>query len=175
MPRHRDIPGNCKADELARTGTTLQILEEFAYIGAPLSTCKLWLRQEAIKQSNERWARIDTCRVARQIWPRYDLRRSKYLLALERKRLSTLVSVLTGHCLIGEHARRLGINSNDFCRSCGDEKEVESVEHLLCDCPALSKRRLVILGSAFLGSLTDLSGTDIRTIDKFVYQTGWFR
>ena len=175
VPGHRDIPGNCKADELARMGTTLQILDEFADIGAPLSTCKLWLMQEAIETSNKRWFKLGTCKVPRQIWPRYDLKRSSYLLSLNRKNLSTLVAVLTGHCLIGEHAKRLGIAYNDFCRSCRDEEEIESVEHLLCHCSAHSRRRLSVLGSAFLGSLTDLASTNIRCILDFINQTGWFR
>lgn len=36
------------------------------------------------------------------------------------------------------HVRRFGIDSNDFCRCCGDDEKVESVEHLLCSCSALS-------------------------------------
>ena len=35
IPGHRDIEGNCKADELARIGTTTQILLDEDMIGMP--------------------------------------------------------------------------------------------------------------------------------------------
>lgn len=68
----------------------------------------------------------------KRIWPLYDLERSKYLLSPESKNLLMLVYVVTEHCLIGKHARRLGFEFNDICRSCGEEKLVRRVDSLLC-------------------------------------------
>jgi len=42
---------------------------------------------------------------------------------------------LTGHWLVGTHAGRLKAPKNDFCRSCRDEEEEETVEHLLLSSP----------------------------------------
>jgi len=42
-----------------------------------------------------------------------------------------LIRALTGHWLVGAHAGRLKAPQNDFCRSCWDEEEEETVEHLL--------------------------------------------
>ena len=41
----------------------------------------------------------------------------------------------------------LGRFVNDFCRNCGDEKEEETIIHLLGTCPVLGRR-----GKKFLGS-----------------------
>ena len=43
VPGHSDIEGNCKADELARIGTTttIEILIDENTIGIPLDTCKM--------------------------------------------------------------------------------------------------------------------------------------
>ena len=46
---HRDIEGNCKADELARIGTTAEILKDDDTIGIPLTTCKMRINQNIIK------------------------------------------------------------------------------------------------------------------------------
>jgi len=39
-----------------------------------------------------------------------------------------LIRALTGYWLVGAHAGRLKAPQNDFCRSCKDEEEVETVE-----------------------------------------------
>jgi len=57
------------------------------------------------------------------------------VLKLRRTECDMLIRALTGHWLIGAHAGRLKAPQNDFCRSCRDEEEVETVEHLLCFCP----------------------------------------
>lgn len=38
IPEHSDIPGNCKADKLARLSTTIQLSEKFATVGIRLET-----------------------------------------------------------------------------------------------------------------------------------------
>ena len=41
VPGHKDIPGNCRADELARKGTTSELSDEFSTLGIRLGTCEL--------------------------------------------------------------------------------------------------------------------------------------
>ena len=55
---HRDIPGNCKTDELAREGTTteLQSLNDY---GIPIATLKLKFEEESIKEANLTWLNTD--------------------------------------------------------------------------------------------------------------------
>lgn len=174
VPGHRDIPGNCRADELARLGTTLQVPARLECVGTPLSTCKLKLRLDAVKETNEKWARIPTCRVTRMVWPCLDLHRTKALLSLAKKDVSVVVSLVTGHCLIGEFAKKCRFPYNDFCRSCQDEEELESTEHFLCGCPALSRNRLKFLGSALLCDLSDLSEIGISQLNSFIKCSNWF-
>ncbi|XP_043063176.1 uncharacterized protein LOC122319640 [Drosophila yakuba] len=69
--------------------------------------------------------------------------------------------------LIGTHARRLNAPYNNFCRSCRDEVMEETVEHLVCHCPALQAKRLAQLESRFLIDTSDLSDTDPHRIQKF--------
>jgi len=52
VPGHRNIKGNCIADELARQGTTADILRDKDTVGMPMATCKLHLRQRLYTLSN---------------------------------------------------------------------------------------------------------------------------
>ena len=59
--------------------------------------------------------------------------------------------------MIGRMPQRTGYPRNDSCRSCLDEGEEESVEHLLCDCPVLQGRRIQCLGKRSFNNLEYLS------------------
>jgi ribonuclease HI len=175
VPGHSDVFGNCRADELARFGSTLQLLPERAGVGKPLSALRLALRKRAESSTNESWINSNTCGVARQVWPKLDWSRTKTLISLERRSLSNIVGILTGHCILGEHARRMGLQYNDFCRSCGEVEEEESVPHFLCFCPALSHSRNLFLGSHLMGSLSELGNSNVKDVLRFVRSSKWFQ
>ena len=173
VPGHSDIQGNEEADQLARDGTLLPNIS-YHLVGVPITTVKLIIRQEYLARANLLWYMEDTCEISRLSWPAFNLKRSRELLGLSKAKLRTVISVLTGHCLIGWHAQRLGAFSNDFCRSCRSEEEVESVSHLLCHCPALSRQRFIHLGSHFFRDLLDLSQVNVKQIAAYLAATYWF-
>ena len=175
IPGHQGFLGNCEADALARDGTTAHPPLDQEGIGIPISTCRLIIREHLSDVWNNRWVNLRTCNHARCIWPALNVRRSKDLVNLPRKVISVVVAIITGHCLIGHHASRLGVETPDFCRSCLDEEEEESVFHLLCSCPALARRRMKVFGSAELTSLTDLSIYSIKSFSTFARLSCWFR
>jgi len=84
-----------------------------------------------------------------------------------------LIRALTGHWLVGIQAGRLKAPKNDFCRSCRDEEEEETVEHLLCFCPALCRLRMKHLGNPFIDNLTETSGTNLKNVSAFIKSSGW--
>ena len=88
--------------------------------------------------------------------------------------MKTLIEVLTGHCLIGTNAKRMGRHFYDYCRSCQQPEEKENIEHLLCHCPAYNRTRNDLLGNYILSNLSDIVATDIRAILKFVLRSKWF-
>jgi len=85
VPRHRKIEGNCIADELARQGTTADVLREKDTVSMPMATCKLHLIQRLYTLSNNRWNTISTCHNSRLTWPNYNLKRTKNLLQCSRE------------------------------------------------------------------------------------------
>ena len=174
VPGHSDIPGNCKADELARAGTHLQNRSIRENLNIPFATCRLLIDKWADDMFQEKWDNVGSCRVAKLTWPTINRNRTKQLLELPRSRISLTVGVLTGHCLIGSHAARLRVPVSDFCRSCRDEEEEESPQHLLLNCPALARLRFKHMGSYFFNSLSELAEISPASVSNFVRSTKWF-
>ena len=54
VPGHQDIEGNCIADELARKGTTIEVLQETDTIGMPIAACRLFIKQGTLRQAEQR-------------------------------------------------------------------------------------------------------------------------
>ena len=102
------------------------------------------------------------------------VKRSTSLVKLSRYNARVVSGIITGHCAIGVHAERLGVLHNDFCRSCRNEEEIQSVRHLLCDCPALSVIRMRTLGSYFFSELEDLGNVKLTDLLRFISLSGWF-
>ena len=126
-------------------------------------------------KATTRWNEEPTCCHTKQLWPELNLRRSKDVIALSRHNICTVIAVLTGHWVGGQHALRLGITGRqDYCPSCHDEEEEESIEHLLCHCPAFCRTRWSTFGHPHLDNLTDLQSVRIKDLLLFLNSTKWF-
>ena len=98
------------------------------------------------------------------------------MLKFQRSRLSTVICVITGNCIIRMHASRidLGYLANDFCRSCGDEEEDETVLYLLCTCAALDRKRMSHLVAINMEDLNELPCMEIGNLTRFIESSGCF-
>ena len=157
VPGYRDMPGNCKADELVREGTTTELQSLYNDYGIPIVTLKVKYEEESIKETNLRWLNTSVCRQVKLIWPSTNKKRTLDLLSLKRSNIFKAISVLTEDWLFGKHGNKLGIITSQSCRSCGDTEDGETTEHFLCSCPALASLRLKTLGNYFFGSPIELS------------------
>ena len=99
------------------------------------------------------------------------------LLKLQRGALSMVVGIITGYCIMGILARRIGLGhlANVFCRSQRDEKEQETVPHLLGTCLALCQRRIKYLGTYHIDDVEELSKIVIGSQNRFIGGYEWFR
>ena len=119
-------------------------------------------------------AQLPAFSISRQSWPKWNVNHSKSLLKLNRQDLRNTIGVLTAHCPIGRHAFRLGIPHNDVCRSCRDVEKKETVEHLLCNCMALDRKRFSALRLASFSSLSEIAQIKVTKVNSFIKSTEWF-
>ena len=71
------------------------------------------------------------------IWPSWIEGVSQFCLkqaeTLQRSEFSIVIGVISVHYIMGTHASRIdSVHAIDFCRSCRDEEEYETVLQLLC-------------------------------------------
>lgn len=143
-------------------------------IKPPICTVKLHIDMEARKKANYAWSNRHDCKISRSLWPAFNSKRAESVVALNKHNIRLATGIITGHCEVGYMAAKVGRESQDYCRSCGNEEEEETMKHFLCECPALERLRLRHLGLYNVKGLEELIHLDISDILSFAKATSWF-
>ena len=160
VPGHSGVRGNEIADDLARRGAGSRELNPKATYRTTSSFAHD-LDQLIWAKVTTDWTDRADCRVTRQLWQTPNLNKSRKLIELDRGKLRRAVALLTGHCLLGSHSHKMGLADTSECKRCSLEED--TIEHFLCECPAIKQKRLKYLGSYIFKDLLGLS--DIRIMD----------
>ena len=91
-PGHNNIPGNCRADELARATELLQKASSNE-LGIALVSVKLDIERKFFCNANRSWVNKESCSTERLTWPLMDRRHTNQLLGLGRDVKSTTVTL----------------------------------------------------------------------------------
>lgn len=94
------------ADDLARRGSGLYG-SDAERVNVPLGSLNRELLQYFLTMPKSKWSTTTTCAIW-AIWPSYNKNRTTELLNRSRAVIARITAVCTDHCLIGEHAARLG-------------------------------------------------------------------
>lgn len=131
LPSHTNIQGNDKADSLAKRATTLTTylnysLDPLNYL--PKLKNKLWEQwltdwQRSVEIKGRWYAGFQA------VFPK-DPWFAKFPFT-DRRHITTIIRMRTGHCLTNEHKFRIGLSDTPQCE-CG---QVEDLNHLIFDCP----------------------------------------
>ena len=78
-----------------------------------------------------------------------------------------MISIITGHNLLGKHAKRLRLIGDDECRYCASLEASEDTQHILCQCEAVARKRMKVLGSYFFDIEEDLSRLKLQDVKRF--------
>jgi hypothetical protein len=93
-----------------------------------------------------------------------------YLLKLNRHQLKVVVAILTGHAPVRKHLRTMGLFEGEpTCRFF--RKEAETVQHIICRCEALVRRRFNVFGNPVVEP-KDISTASVRDLCLFIRGTG---
>lgn len=96
--------------------------------------------------------------------PRLDVKRTENFLKFQRNTISKLNGVLTRHCILGVHSKRVGPGhlTNDFCKKCKDEEEEKTT-------PTVELMPgFLYLGAFYFADFSDLSCFDIGNLNRFI-------
>ena len=85
------------------------------------------------------------------------------------------IGFITGHCQIRSLTTIWNRSQPGYCGVCCDEQELETVQHLLCNCLPFGKLRLRTLGMGFFEGLNSVSRANIKALRKFISGLGWLR
>ncbi|XP_046145872.1 uncharacterized protein LOC123989215 [Osmia bicornis bicornis] len=115
VPGHAGIPGNKRANELARMGaTSSQPCHEYP-IGvstyALKGLAKDWLNQEFIRL----WHNANGMRHTRALFEGPSQKLGDTLIHLDRAQLRILVGLVTGHWYTRKHLARMGLTEESTC------------------------------------------------------------
>ncbi|KAL3288481.1 hypothetical protein HHI36_002924 [Cryptolaemus montrouzieri] len=163
-PGHSGIEENEKADSLAARGTNLKFIGPEPKLGIPLETARMennrWLDLRVL----EYWLSLPGLRHARRAISGPSATKAKAWPKLSRFELRLLTAIITRHCRLRKHLNKLGLVEDPSGRLC--EEDIESMEHVLCECPAGDRVRMEDLGSYKL-KLTELIKLSPRKLVSF--------
>ena len=139
---HCNIKGNEIADTLAKSGTK-KMEEEIIPLPRRMA---LNLIEEATKKLwNHRWKNSEHCRQTKQWFPVTNSAKSKMLVKMDRKQLSSCIELITGHNRLRYHESRMSNEVSPLCREgC---KVDETSWHIVCECPAFWKLRAEVFNT----------------------------
>ena len=92
---------------------------------------------------------------------------TKLLLNLNKKDLRIFIGLLTGHCSSRSYLHKLNLCETNICRLCDDE--IESSEHILCNCGALFNKRARYFGKSIIMPSEIWEDISPKTVVAFIY------
>ena len=137
IPGHSNIPGNDKADKLAKKGAR----QEQPFTPTSMRTVKQLLKSAKTEEWLNRWAMGKT---GREIYKHMATPNPKdNINLLERRDQSTIFRLRTKHIQLNNHLNRIQPQHSPECQLCSHP--YETVEHHLFECPALDSARKLLL------------------------------
>lgn len=168
VPGHQGILGNEEADSLAREGSDREFYGPEPALGLSRSAVNQVIRDWMTREHQMYWTTLQGLRQSKLFIQGPSSKRAKYLLSLERRKLSICVGLFTGH-LLRKHLKTIGVVNDDLCRRCG--LVAETTEHVLCECVALTASRIRHLQALFLEP-KDIQGISCSRLASFIEAAG---
>lgn len=170
-PGHSDIPGNDRADALAKEGAELASREPGSRSNA------LRRAKEAVQRAwRKEWRNTPKAgryAIANRIEPKLKQTFQFAMLRNKREVFGRLVQCRTGHAYIGEYYRKFVPDKATDC-PCGEQ--LQTREHILRDCPQYEDHRHILRAVSRDVSLPEILGSEdgITALAEFIESSGAF-
>jgi hypothetical protein len=168
-PGHQDIPGNDRADDLAKAGVELEsVITGTRAAGLRKAKGKLirtWTKEWKSRPKSGRFAMAD------RMPPK--LKATERFIKTKREVFGRLVQCRTGHGFLGEYYNQFVPDENVDC-PCGEPFQTR--EHILRDCPKYQTHRHILEEESRDISLPEILGTEkgIEALIDFLEESGAF-
>lgn len=169
-PGHTDIPGNERADKLAKQAVRIEVHKPHT------RTHSLRMAKEQLLDDWKKiWlqsSRYGGFAPANRFPP--SLKPRKHFTQTGRELFTRLTQCRTGHAFVGEYYRRFVPHKDPSC-PCGED--VQTRKHIIQDCPLFDEGRFLLCDVSPSLSLTDLLGTTegIVALTRYIRRTGAFK
>ena len=144
IPGHSSFKGNEIADKLAGIGAKGKLVGPEPFTGVPWSSVQFCIKQWLNERKQDYWNNRPGLDHSKAFIGNINPSRSKKLLEMNRAEVRLITGFLTGHFPVRHYLKKINARQDDDCRFCGLESE--TVEHLLCDCRNLERKRRFFLG-----------------------------
>ena len=105
------------------------------YCGISHHEMKVAIQNKARTRAVRNWKKLPGMRQAKTLMGGYNGKRAKELLLHRRNDVRIITGILTGHCKLNSHLKKIGIGQEGECRFCGSAEE--SPQHILQECMAI--------------------------------------
>ncbi|KAL5247447.1 hypothetical protein ACHWQZ_G019358 [Mnemiopsis leidyi] len=165
---HTGLWGNEKADELAKLGTTSNLIHKRP---VPQSHINNYINNKVIQLNNEHWTKNGP-KHTKMILGRNlgkTINNINSSLINNRKDYRTAVQLITGHCGLNKHLFNMKKSDTMECPLCGHREE--TVSHFLGQCPATTQLRGHYFNEYYLSINDIFDNIHITTIIKYTNKT----
>jgi hypothetical protein len=164
------ILDNEEADKLARQVSAMLLPGPEPALGIPRCVAREAIRTWTVNQHYSAWKDLPGHRCGKFFISGPCKKRADDLLELNRHQLKMIVAILTGHAPVRTHLRTMGLFEGDpTCRFC--RKEAEIVQHIICCCEVLARRRFNVFGNPVVEP-KDIRTGSVRDLCLFIRGTG---
>lgn len=170
-PGHSNIEGNEIADFVANCGADKHI-SWVEKTPLPLSSLYQEIQNNLIRRCQRFWERSEGFFKSSIGTPSRKV--TEKLINFDRRTLRKITFISTGHWPIGRHARRMRIQGDLECPSCGLTSMETDCFHFWCQCPALCRLRLSIFGKYTINGTEELEGLPLSQKLEFILKSKWF-
>ena len=167
---HVGHEGNEKADELAKEGTLLEVVQ--SNIAMPHQVMRSKVMTAFLEIWHYEWDKYSEARQSKQFYSKPDPIKAKYVYKLSRKKLGRFIRIITGHNNLNYHRSNINPDNNQTCRFCQISLTRESFFHFATECPSFALSRREIFGDMIIDNEMEwsvqklLDFSDIPAIDS---------